>query len=71
MSHIKSPKKTNKKMIRMIEAGADKEELARHADSLTKQASKQLAVLTYFIGGGSKDFRGRALQKRPIPVPRR
>jgi hypothetical protein len=35
-------------MIRMIEAGADKEELARHADSLTKQASKQLAVLTYF-----------------------
>ena len=38
-------------MIRMIEAGTDKEELARHADSLTKQASKQLAVLTYFIGG--------------------
>ncbi|AHK49110.1 MULTISPECIES: primosomal protein N' [Bacillus amyloliquefaciens group] len=50
----KVAQKTNKKMIRMIEAGADKEELARHADSLTKQASKQLAVLTYFIGGGAK-----------------
>ncbi|WP_445429540.1 primosomal protein N' [Bacillus atrophaeus] len=43
--------KTNKKMIRMIQAKVPKEELAKQAARLSQNASKQQAVLHFFISG--------------------
>lgn len=45
----KVAQKTNKKMVRHIQANASKEELAKQAEGLSRQAAKQQAILHFFI----------------------
>ncbi|MBG9768004.1 primosomal protein N' [Bacillus vallismortis] len=45
----KVAQKTNKKMVRHIQANASKEELSKQAEGLSRQAAKQQAILHFFI----------------------
>ncbi|ADV96597.1 primosomal protein N' [Bacillus subtilis] len=45
----KVAQKTNKKMVRHIQANASKEELAKQAEGLSRQAAKQQAILHFLI----------------------
>ncbi|MED4647274.1 DEAD/DEAH box helicase family protein, partial [Bacillus inaquosorum] len=45
----KVAQKANKKMVRHIQANASKEELAKQAEGLSRQAAKQQAILHFFI----------------------
>ncbi|MEC1547072.1 primosomal protein N' [Bacillus rugosus] len=45
----KVAQKTNKKMVRHIQANASKEELSKQAEGLSRQAAKQQALLHFFI----------------------